>query len=381
MISRKSAGASGKRPNGSRHEPPSRQAILVLGMHRSGTSAVTRVVSLLGADLPKNLLGARRGNEAGHWESSDLLAIHEEMLVSAGSYWDDWTLFSPNWHRSGAAQGYKERIIAVLREDFENSSLFTVKDPRICRFVPFWLDVLETFGAQPIAVISLRNPLEVAQSLKERDGFCLAKGYLMWLRHLLDAERATRGVPRAIITYDRLLSDWAGVVAEIGVKTKVIWPRQSATTEIEVERFLAPGLRHHSAQTEELLAGTEIVDWVKDAHLALVHMAEAGDNELDRAQLDRIHSELTKSTLAFGPPYVAAERELRAREQETVRLKEELTTETAQLAGRAQEFEAGVVAYRGEAERVREALLTLQAEHDKTSSQLARCRLSMTRRE
>jgi hypothetical protein len=67
-----------------------RRAVIVLGMHRSGTSALARVISLLGADLPNGLLKQGPENEAGFWESAKLVAIHDELLSSAGSSWDDW---------------------------------------------------------------------------------------------------------------------------------------------------------------------------------------------------------------------------------------------------------------------------------------------------
>src|SRR5580658_5857134 len=83
------------------------QALLVLGMHRSGTSALTRVFSLLGADLPNNMLDANPTNEAGHWESLDLMVGHDELLASAGSRWDDWRAFNPDWDQSGVAEDYR----------------------------------------------------------------------------------------------------------------------------------------------------------------------------------------------------------------------------------------------------------------------------------
>src|SRR6516164_8769546 len=83
-------------PQALRVSPP--RAVIVLGMHRSGTSAVTRVVSLLGADLPKNLLPPSLTNELGYWESSDLMTIHDELLSSGGSKWDDWRAFNQDWY-------------------------------------------------------------------------------------------------------------------------------------------------------------------------------------------------------------------------------------------------------------------------------------------
>jgi hypothetical protein len=124
--------------------------------------------------------------------------------------------------------------------------LFVVKDPRICRFWPFWREVLDEFGAKPAVVIPVRNPLEVMASLRRRDGFIHAKSCLLWLRHVLDAEKATRGLQRAVVTYGALLADWQSVVATLGAGLGVSWPRRGAMAELEIERFLATQLRHHA---------------------------------------------------------------------------------------------------------------------------------------
>src|SRR5690606_30890898 len=108
-----------------------------LGMHRSGTSAVTRIFSLLGCDLPANLMGANKTNEAGHWESVPICQLNDRLLESAGSCWHDWQAFNPGWLRSPKAQTFREEALSVLEQEFGNSRLFVLKDPRICRLVPF----------------------------------------------------------------------------------------------------------------------------------------------------------------------------------------------------------------------------------------------------
>src|SRR5438552_705120 len=84
------------------------------------------------------------------------------------------------------------------RAVFDDEPLAVLKDPRICRFVPFWLDVLGEIGAQPRIVIPVRSPLDVAESLKLRNGFSSSKSLLLWLRHTLDAEAETRKLSRSI---------------------------------------------------------------------------------------------------------------------------------------------------------------------------------------
>jgi hypothetical protein len=294
------------------------RAVMVLGMHRSGTSALTGVINLLGADLPKSLLPPSATNEGGYWESSELEAIHDEILSAAGSKWDDWRAFNPDWYRSPPARTYKSRVLDVLRKDFTNSQLFTIKDPRICRIWPFWRDVLEEFGANPGIVIPIRNPLEVAYSLKQRNGFLPAKSCLLWLRHVLDAENATRGLPRAIVSFAALLEDWQSVVSSVGSRLGVSWPRRGAVAEVEIERRLSGRLRHHLIAPEQLAARGEVIDWVKESYSSLLHLTVTPDHKSNLAQLDRIRDEFEKASRAFGAALADGEMALTCREAEIV---------------------------------------------------------------
>ena len=69
-----------------------KSAILIAGMHRSGTSALTRTLSLLGCALPKT-----PSNDPKHWESKVIMNLNDEILASAGSAWHDWGAFNPGW--------------------------------------------------------------------------------------------------------------------------------------------------------------------------------------------------------------------------------------------------------------------------------------------
>ena len=70
-------------------------------------------------------------------------------------------------------------MVRILRSDFGDSRLFVLKDPRMCRLVPFWRSVLNEFGAARCFIIPVRHPLEVAASLKARHGFLTAKALLL----------------------------------------------------------------------------------------------------------------------------------------------------------------------------------------------------------
>ncbi|WP_134487370.1 hypothetical protein [Methylocella tundrae] len=95
-------------------------------------------------------------------------------------------------------------------KNLEKRSFFAFKDPRLCRIIPFWVAAFEEMQIAPLVVIPIRSPLEVAQSLAKRDGFSLETGLLLWLRHVLDAERESRHFPRAVVSMDDLFEDWRG---------------------------------------------------------------------------------------------------------------------------------------------------------------------------
>src|SRR5689334_10209515 len=98
-----------------------RTAVLVVGMHRSGTSALAGVVSLLGAAAPKTLMPADETNPRGFWESNKLGPIHEAMLASMESSWDDWLPLNAEWWKTPAAAAFADQLRHAIAEEFEES--------------------------------------------------------------------------------------------------------------------------------------------------------------------------------------------------------------------------------------------------------------------
>ena len=198
-----------------------------------------------------------------------------------------------------------------------------VKDPRICRLVPIWIGVLQRFGAAQRFVLPVRNPLEVAASLKLRNEYATTKSLLLWLRHSLDAERHTRGLPRSVVSYENLLRDWRGTVDKIADELTLAWPRTSHAANAEIEQFLSPRSRHHSFELDELQARADVVDWVKTTYGVLAAAAEG--EQLEEDALDALRGELDRADRAFGP--LVAELRLTQRTQEKA-----LSEQVAKLA-------------------------------------------------
>jgi hypothetical protein len=269
-------------------------------MHRSGTSAFARVLSLLGCDLPKTLMLAHKSNETGHWESDVIRHLNDRILASAGTKWDDWLEVNPGWLQSPKAEEFREEALALLREEFGPSRLFVLKDPRICRLLPFWLGVLEEAGARPLIVSPVRNPLEVAASLEERNGFEAGLGHLLWLRHVLDAEFASRGTRRFFTSYDRLMSAWARTATDAQSTLGIAWPRMSDKVAGEIEGFLSDNHRHYRQPVEAVLENPILSDWLRSAYEILARWTAAGEDPQDFAAFDRIRTELNTAAPAFS---------------------------------------------------------------------------------
>jgi hypothetical protein len=277
-----------------------KKAILVLGVHRSGTSAFTRVLGLCGATLPTRLLDAIPGdNDKGFWEPSRINSIHEELLRSLESSWDDISDFPQTWFTTHEAENYKNRLLLELKEDFSDTNLFIIKEPRMCRLVPLWSDVLAEFGAEPLVLIPVRNPLEVAASLKARDGFQQEKSLLLWLQNFLAAERDSRLMKRTFISYGQLMDDWKSVVNKISSDLGINWPEHSQENILKINEFLTPNLRHHSFHTKDVETSTKIVTWVKQAYQwALAATQNAG---IDSSLLNEIAEKFEDANSAYFP--------------------------------------------------------------------------------
>jgi hypothetical protein len=262
---------------------------------------------------------AGKGNEAGHWESHAISQLNERLLSSAGSSWDDCLAFNPGWLTSPKAAQFHNEALEVLDKEFGASSLFVLKDPRICRLAPFWLNVLAAHGTVARAILPLRNPLEVAASLAARDGLAPAIGHVLWLRHALEAEHATRGRERYFTSYDGILKNWAAVAADAAEALQLSWPRQSARVDADVVAFLDKKRRHHEEAISDTLGNPHLASWLRDSFRVFADWAKGGEKQQDFALLDRIRTEFDVAAPAFAGILVSS----RAATQKNAKLQAE----------------------------------------------------------
>ncbi len=278
--------------------PKRRIGLIVLGMHRSGTSALTRVLSLLGADLPNRLMGANRGNDTGHWEPQNLVTINDQLLSEGGSSWDDWRRF--DWQALQEKYLHFRNTIAVcLQEDFGDSELFALKDPRICRLVPLFKDVSDQLNIELRYIIPYRSATDVAASLNSRDGITIGYAKLIWARYMLDAEASTRGSKRIFVPYDALLSDFEGVCNRIGSSLDVEWPISIAEARTNIAAYVRPELRHHRTTEDSLPIEDEIAGFADRILANIVRLDRNSLDEQAMKELSLLGEEINNPRVTF----------------------------------------------------------------------------------
>lgn len=232
------------------------QLIFVLGMHRSGTSAATRLINILGAEVGRNLLlGNTEVNKKGFWENRALIDLHDDLLTALDAAWFDFRRLPDLWWQREDIRPFAEKILKILERDFNRFDLMVLKDPRISRLLPIWLDALEGIARRISCLIVLRNPLEVINSLTVRDGFNPELSAFVWLAYVLDAEYYSRDFARSFTQYDKILYDWEAEIQSVAAEMKITWPNHIDAVRHEITQEIDPNLRHHNAShnfTEEI---------------------------------------------------------------------------------------------------------------------------------
>lgn len=261
-----------------------KKLIVILGMHRSGTSTFARALKVMGVDLGNNLLPAQKDvNEKGFWEDLDVNLLNEKILFSVSNSWHHLMPLSDEELAQIEKLGFFQEAINLLQQKVSSVEIFGLKDPRLPRLLPFWKRVFETLQLDVSYIIPLRHPLSVAQSLSRRDGFPIEKGLLMWLDHMVACLRETQGERRIVAIYDELVEHPESVLFALAEFLDL--EIDSDELIIFKEEFLDRNLRHHVFLTQDFGAQNDKLLSMIDAlykELMLCH--------LNSARLDAISS-------------------------------------------------------------------------------------------
>jgi hypothetical protein len=253
------------------------RAVVVLGVGRSGTSAVTRGLSALGVDLGSHLRrAASLKNPTGFFEDIDLLRINKRLKRILNVRGDSVRLLEPDWWRQPAAQELQREAVTTIMRRFGACPLWGFKYARALRFMPFWQHVFAEADIDVRYLMVIRNPLSVAKSRARLDPWrgTQEKSDLEWLVNVVPYFSEVRDHPLVVVDFDRFMADPAGQLARIASRLglPITLDRQSAI-KTYVDRFLDPTLRHSQHALVDLDRDPRVNNLTRAAYRWLYRLA------------------------------------------------------------------------------------------------------------
>ena len=243
-----------------------RRMTLVLGMHRSGTSALTGMLQHAGLSAPYDVLGASPNNPLGYWESRSLVALTDQFLSRIDCTWSKLFLLPSRWLEGEQTSGWVADYLKGMANCFGGAGHIVLKDPRLCLLISALLPSFTSAGLTSDYLLIVRAPIEVIASLTAIHPVSVQDALCLWIASVLQSERLTRYVPRRIFTFQDLLHAPDAVLASC----RAMWQSELdspsdrlATTFVDrsLHRNKSPHLRtrmlDHSPHLEPLLTFAE----------------------------------------------------------------------------------------------------------------------------
>jgi hypothetical protein len=229
-------------------------AICILGMHRSGTSCVTRAINLLGVYLGEEakVRGHGADNVEGFWEHPKISTLQERLLARLHRTWDTAAPLPDGWQQSGAVRPFRDELKRLIATDFADHKLWAWKDPRTCLLLPLWRDVLAELKTKLLCVFVVRNPIDVANSLIRRDPIPFGKALGVWFNYCIVALKDATGLPMVFLSYEKCLTSWEPELRRCALELGLEWPVDEQLLRETMNSFIRPDLRHNESPIARL---------------------------------------------------------------------------------------------------------------------------------
>ena len=222
--------------------------VLVLGCHRSGTSLITKSMECLGVSLGKNADWSGPDNVSGFWENKSVLWMNENLLWRQHCQWDDLKLWAPLVENLSFIRG---DIAATVRNEIAGATLFGIKEPRLCRLLPYWRPIFKQVADKVSVVYAVRHPMSVAKSLNKRNSIPIDHGLALWLEYTRRARAdADPAWPSVTVRYECMMVTPVEEIARISKALKLPYDHDAAV-RFETE-FCRDDLWHETAAGEAL---------------------------------------------------------------------------------------------------------------------------------
>lgn len=247
------------------------RAVPILGMHRSGTSAVARGLKALSVYLGDDFLDAQPENPTGYWEDRGIVELNERALKSLGLKWDDAAPLDERRFRRFSLWVLRRKATRYVKRTFGSHPLWGFKDPRTIRLLPFWRLVLRDCGAADSYVVVIRNPLSIATSLYKRQEMDVLTAHRLWLAYMVPFFHELRDKPMVVVDYDLMMQDPRVQLQRIARGLGL--PQNAAEVERFASEFLDETLRHSVFSPDDLDTATLEAQLTQRAYLLLYELA------------------------------------------------------------------------------------------------------------
>jgi len=256
------------------------RAVIVLGVGRSGTSAITRGLGALGVELGDRLRGATRlKNPTGFYEDTDLLRINKRLKRILDVRGESVRLLEPDWWKQPTVEQLRDDAVAIIRRRFGGCPLWGYKYARTLRFMPFWTAVFDAADIDTRYLMAIRNPLSVARSRARLDPWrgTQEQSDLEWLVNVVPYFRQVRERPLVVADFDLFMADPAAQLQRIarGLDLPLSAEVQASVTAFGDE-FLDPSLRHSRHGADDLDRDGRVNDLTRTAYRWLYRLATDG---------------------------------------------------------------------------------------------------------
>ena len=230
--------------------------LLIIGMHRSGTSAVARIANMLGFNLgPSETMGEPScDNPKGFWEQMPVRNLNDYLLQSVGASWDNPHDFSVDDLSEKTRFTFfrlADRFISRLRGE----APWAIKDPRLSLTMNAWRPLLQ----DPVVLLVYRNPLEVARSLQARNSLPEDYGLALWEKYVVEALSSSAGLPLVTVNYGDIISAPLETVQQLERQLAVHFPGVlSGIPESDLLAFIDPKLNNQASPREDTDSSTTL---------------------------------------------------------------------------------------------------------------------------
>jgi hypothetical protein len=229
------------------------RSICILGMHRSGTSAVARAINLLGVFMGEDskMMPPSADNPGGFWEHIEINNFQVRLMSRLKQDWDITEPLPVGWQKSNAIHSFKNQLAKLVSRNFDGHALWGWKEPRSCLLLPLWREILAEAQTELSCVFAVRNPVDVANSLMRRDAISFDRALGIWFHYNLVALKESAGLPIVFMSYDRLLANWESEMRRCATGLGLDLPNVDEYRKA-MNSFLNESLRNHQSSPDLL---------------------------------------------------------------------------------------------------------------------------------